>query len=66
MAHAGRSSMRATVAALSREGALPFALFRGVLPAYYLRQGPHVLLCLPLMEQLRLALEEDIPIVPYF
>jgi hypothetical protein len=55
MAHVGRSSMRATVAALSREGALPFALFRGVLPAY-LRQGPHVLLCLPLMEQLRLAL----------
>jgi solute carrier family 25 uncoupling protein 8/9 len=33
----------------------PLALFRGVLPAY-LRQGPHVLICLPLTEQLRGAL----------
>lgn len=57
MSHGGRSSasMRGVVAALYREGALPGALFRGLLPAY-MRQGPHVLICLPLMEQLRLAL----------
>jgi dicarboxylate transporter 10 len=52
---AAGASMRGTLAALSREGALPGALFRGLLPAY-LRQGPHMLITLPLMEQLRLAL----------
>ena len=57
MAHEGRTnaSMRSLVAALYREGALPGALFRGLLPAY-LRQGPHMLICLPLMEQLRAVL----------
>ena len=51
----GAASMRAVVRGLAQEGALPRALFRGVLPAY-LRQGPHVLICLPIMEQLRSAL----------
>ena len=57
MAHEGPSSasMRGLVVALYREGALPGALFRGLLPAY-MRQGPHMLICLPLMEQLRAAL----------
>ena len=48
-------TVRGVLRALSAEGALPRALFRGVLPAY-LRQGPHALIMLPVMEWLRGAL----------
>lgn len=48
------SSTREIARAILAKGG-PLALFRGVLPAY-LRQGPHVLICLPLTEQLRGAL----------
>ena len=53
MAHAeGSATMASVLRAMAKEGALPGALFAGLLPAY-LRQGPHMLICLPLMEQLR-------------
>jgi len=56
-AMASKSTSMSTASILRdilREGG-PASLFRGVLPAY-LRQGPHVLICLPLMEQLRALL----------
>jgi hypothetical protein len=47
-----RETMRSVVQQLSREGALPWALFKGVHPSY-MRQGPHALIMWPVMEQLR-------------
>jgi len=52
------ATMRDVLRALHRERALPGALFRGVLPAY-LRQGPHALIMLPVMERLRALLGLD-------
>jgi hypothetical protein len=45
-------SVPSVLRALWREGGLPASLFRGIAPAY-MRQGPFVLICMPLMEQLR-------------
>jgi len=47
-------TVRSVLRALAAERALPFGLFRGVHFAY-LRQGPHALICWPVMEQLRAA-----------
>jgi len=52
------ATMRSVLRALAAERALPGALFRGVLPAY-LRQGPHALIMLPVMEKLRALLGLD-------
>ena len=51
-------TMRSVLRALAAERALPGALFRGVMPAY-LRQGPHALIMLPVMEKLRALLGLD-------
>ena len=48
-------SVASVLRALWREGGLPRSLFRGLLPAY-MRQGPFMFICLPLMEQLRAAM----------
>jgi hypothetical protein len=53
-----RETLRSVVRGLAREGGFPLSLFRGVLPAY-LRLGPHALICFPLLEQLRRALNLD-------
>jgi solute carrier family 25 protein 34/35 len=50
-----QESIASVLRALRAEGGLPGSLFRGLLPAY-LRQAPFVLICMPLMEQLRAAL----------
>ena len=50
-----RETLRSVVRDLAREGGFPLSLFRGVVPAY-LRLGPHALICFPLLEQLRRAL----------
>lgn len=50
-----QETVASVVRSLWREGALPGSLFRGIVPAY-LRQGPFLFICLPLMEQLRAAL----------
>lgn len=50
-----QESIASVLRALHREGGLPGSLFRGIVPAY-LRQGPFVFICMPLMEQLRAAL----------
>jgi hypothetical protein len=47
-------SMSSVLRQLAREGALPFGLFRGLVPAY-LRLGPHALIAFPIFEQLRAA-----------
>jgi hypothetical protein len=53
-----RETMRSVVQQLSREGALPWALFKGVHPSY-MRQGPHALIMWPVMEHLRAWLGLD-------
>ena len=56
MSSVGQSaSISSVIFQLSKEGGLPFSLFRGLLPAY-LRLGPHALVAFPIFEQLRLAL----------
>ena len=50
----GQESMSSVLRQLAREGALPFGLFRGLVPAY-LRLGPHALIAFPIFEQLRAA-----------
>lgn len=51
-------TMRSVLRTLAAERALPGALFRGVVPAY-MRQGPHALIMLPVMEKLRALLGLD-------
>ena len=52
-----RETMRSVLRRLSAQGKLG-ALFTGVQPAY-MRQGPHALICWPVMERLRAALGLD-------
>lgn len=57
-ADGSRETMRSVLRTLSAQGQLPGALFTGVKPAY-LRQGPHALICWPVMEFLRAQLGLD-------
>jgi hypothetical protein len=57
-ADGSRETMRSVLRTLSAQGKLPGALYTGVAPAY-LRQGPHALICWPVMEKLRAALDLD-------
>lgn len=45
------SSIQILITTIKHEG--PLSLFRGWVPAYF-RLGPHALICLPVLEQLRL------------
>ena len=56
-ATASHESMAALARGVLAEGGVR-GLFRGLVPAY-MRQGPHVLICLPLLEQLRRLLGLD-------
>lgn len=57
-ADGSRETMRSVLRTLSAQGKLPRALFTGVQPAY-MRQGPHALICWPVMEKLRAVLGLD-------